>query len=235
MTELATTGQCTEPNPFSVRESVSSDTESTRSKHDDLHDADNVLLSSSTHDNVRLILVNHFRLKKNSKNTRVGKSCNARQHKFCGNCCFSIILLCSIGIGGLIGYLIGFGLASSIHSKNLMNNINHNDNTATIGHHELFVNTANSSKNLTTTDAVSNAYQFGESIKIKLNKLYSIVTNVSYNYSQLSDVFCKPSDGIIAIEMLHPTECMPLCKKTYSKPDLFDLSKKIESKYRFQL
>ena len=37
-------------------------------------------------------------------------------------------------------------------------------------------------------------YEFGESVKIKVNKLDSVLTQLPYNYYDLP--FCKPSGGV---------------------------------------
>eukprot|EP00485_Elphidium_margaritaceum_P001540 CAMPEP_0202686920 /NCGR_PEP_ID=MMETSP1385-20130828/2674_1 /ASSEMBLY_ACC=CAM_ASM_000861 /TAXON_ID=933848 /ORGANISM="Elphidium margaritaceum" /LENGTH=632 /DNA_ID=CAMNT_0049341601 /DNA_START=80 /DNA_END=1978 /DNA_ORIENTATION=- len=96
-------------------------------------------------------------------------------------------------------------------------------------------------------------YAFQEQIKIKVNKLDSILTQLPYDHYALP--FCPPTDGIrkdaenlgeilsgdtienspYKVEMMLPTDCVPLCKKTYSKKDLHHFATKIDEKYRVNL
>jgi len=96
-------------------------------------------------------------------------------------------------------------------------------------------------------------YEFQEGVKIKVNKLDSVLTQLPYDYYQLP--FCKPGDGVkkdaenlgeiltgdsienspYKVEMMLPSECNALCKKTYSKKDLHEFATKIDEKYRVNL
>ena len=96
-------------------------------------------------------------------------------------------------------------------------------------------------------------YAFQETVKIKVNKLDSVLTQLPYDYYALP--FCPPTDGVrrdaenlgeilsgdtienspYVVEMMLPTECRALCKMTYSKKQLHDLATKIDEKYRVNL
>ncbi|ETO25316.1 hypothetical protein RFI_11824 [Reticulomyxa filosa] len=93
-------------------------------------------------------------------------------------------------------------------------------------------------------------YQVGEAIKLKVNKLDSVFTQMPYDYYSLP--FCRPSEGIkqdaenlgellsgdkienspFKLAMNKPVECQVLCMKTYNKKDLFHFQQKIEERYR---
>jgi len=96
-------------------------------------------------------------------------------------------------------------------------------------------------------------YAFQETVKIKVNKLDSVLTQLPYDYYALP--FCPPVDGVrrdaenlgeilsgdsienspYKVEMMLPTECQALCKMTYSKKQLHELATKIDDKYRVNL
>lgn len=96
-------------------------------------------------------------------------------------------------------------------------------------------------------------YAFQESVKIKVNKLDSVLTQLPYDYYALP--FCAPTSGVkrdaenlgeimsgdsiensaYTVEMMLPTECSRLCAKTYSKKQLRAFAEKIEEKYRVNL
>ena len=96
-------------------------------------------------------------------------------------------------------------------------------------------------------------YEFQETIKIKVNKLDSVFTQLPYDYYALP--FCSPTDGVrkdaenlgeimsgdsienspYKVEMMLPSECVALCKKTYSKKNLHEFAHKIDEKYRVNL
>lgn len=96
-------------------------------------------------------------------------------------------------------------------------------------------------------------YAFGESVKVKVNKLDSILTQLPYDYYALP--FCKPEGGIkkdaenlgeiltgeaiensaYKVEMKEPKDCVALCHKTYSRKDLYHFATKIDEKYRVNL
>ena len=96
-------------------------------------------------------------------------------------------------------------------------------------------------------------YEFQETVKIKVNKLDSVLTQLPYDYYELP--FCHPGDGVrkdaenlgeiltgdsienspYKVEMMLPTECVALCKKTYDKKQLHEFVTKIDEKYRVNL
>ena len=96
-------------------------------------------------------------------------------------------------------------------------------------------------------------YEVEENIKVKVNKLDSVFTQLPYDYYSLP--FCHPNDGVkkdaenlgeilsgdkiesspFAVKMGIPQDCKPMCKKSYVKKHLFHFSQKIEEKYRVNL
>eukprot|EP01084_Bolivina_argentea_P316506 548662_1 len=96
-------------------------------------------------------------------------------------------------------------------------------------------------------------YEFQETVKIKVNKLDSVLTQLPYDYYNLP--FCKPQTGVkkdaenlgeiltgdsiensaYRVEMMLPTECVALCKKSYTKKELHEFAVKIDEKYRVNL
>eukprot|EP01083_Nonionella_stella_P098957 278344_1 len=96
-------------------------------------------------------------------------------------------------------------------------------------------------------DIKPHEYQFQEAVKIKVNKLDSVLTQLPYDCSpdtgvkrdaeNLGEILTGDSivNSPYRVEMLLPTECVALCKKTYTKQELHEFALKIDEKYRVNL
>jgi len=95
-------------------------------------------------------------------------------------------------------------------------------------------------------------YDFGEPISVKVNSLESVETQLDYEYYKLP--FCQPDNvkqeaenigeilsgdrienSLYQVKMKQPSECMPLCKKSYNKNEIRVFKQKILQKYRVNL